>query len=86
MGWNDRDDRMLELYDEASGLEEYYSELTGKAINIFVEGYEDIRIETSRTSGNEHFASMREVDNRLKQLYSDILIDDGDTTDPYAGL
>lgn len=86
MGWNDRDDRMIDLYDEASGLEEYYAELTGKDIHIVVENYDDFYIQAPRTNGKEYFSSLRDADKRLRQLYEDILVDDGDYSDPYEGL
>lgn len=85
MGWNDRDDRWIDLSDEADGLAEYYSEMTGKDIHIIMTDYEEFFIETPRT-GKEYFSSLRDADKRLKQLYEDILIDDGDYSDPYEGL
>lgn len=86
MGWNDRDERMTEMYDEADGLSDYYSEMAGREIRVAVDGYEEVYIESSRTNGREYFTSLSEADDRLKQLYSDVLLDDGDTSDPYEGF
>lgn len=86
MGWNDRDERMTDMYDEAFGIAEYYSEMAGREVEVVVENYEDVYIESSRTNGREYFTSLIEADNRLRQLYSDILLDDGDTSDPYEGF
>jgi hypothetical protein len=86
MGWNDRDERWNDLADEADGIAEYYSEMTGKNIRVEIVSYEEFFIETPRTNGKEYVSSLRDADRRLKQLYEDILPDDGDTTDPYEGL
>lgn len=86
MGWNDRDERMTEMYDEAYGIADYYSEMAGREITVSVEGYEEVYIESHRTNGREYFTSLSDADARLKQLYSDILLDDGDTSDPYEGF
>ena len=81
-----RSDRLDELYDEALGLEEYYSEVTGRDIHIVVESIDEMYIQAPRTNGKEYFQSLRDADKRLKQLYEDILPDDGDYSDPYEGL
>lgn len=86
MGWNDRDERMTEMYDEAYGIADYYSEITGRKVEVIVDNYEEVYIESSRTNGREYFNSLSEADDRLKQLYSDILPDDGDFTDPFEGF
>ena len=86
MGWNDRDERWNDLADEADGIAEYYSEMTGKNIRVEVVSYDEFFIETARTNGKEYLSSLKDADRRLKQLYEDILPDDNDTTDPYEGL
>jgi hypothetical protein len=78
MGWNDRSERWNELQDEAYGLAEYYTEATGREITIGVDNSYEIYVEAPRISGREYFESLSDADDRLKQLYSEMLIEYSD--------
>jgi hypothetical protein len=86
MTWDEPMERWNDLADEADGIAEYYSEMTGKNIRVGVQSLDEFFIEAPRTNGREYLSSLKDADQRLKQLYEDVLPDDGDTTDPYAGL
>lgn len=87
MGWNDRSDRWLEMSDQAEQLADYYTQLTGTSVRAGVENnLEDYWVSSNRTNDMEYFSSIEEADRRLRQLYEDLLPDDGDYLDPYEGL
>ena len=86
MTWDEPMERWNDLADEADGIAEYYSEMTGKNIRVGVQSLDEFFIEAPRTNGREYLPSLKDADRRLKQLYEDLLPDDGDTTDPYEGL
>jgi hypothetical protein len=86
MNWSEPMERWNDLTDEAEGMAEYYSEITGKSIRVGVQSLDEFFIEAPRTNGREYLSSLKDADRRLKQLYEDMLLDDGDTTDPYEGL
>lgn len=87
MGWNDRSDRWLDMTDEAEQLADYYTQLTGTSVSAGVENnLEEYWVRSNRTNDMEYFSSIEEADRRLKQLYEDLLPDDGDYSDPYEGL
>jgi hypothetical protein len=86
MGWNDHNDRWIELNEEATQLAEYYTEITGTNVEADVDNnLEEFWIRSNRTNGKEYFESLRDADTRLRQLYEDLLVDNGDDTDPYEG-
>jgi hypothetical protein len=87
LGWNDHSDKWLELTDEAEQLADYYAEITGSNISAGVaNNLDEFWIRSNRTNDMEYFGSIQEADRRLKQLYEDMLPDDGDYSDPYEGL
>jgi hypothetical protein len=87
MGWNDHNDRWIEMNEEATQLADYYTEMTGTNVEADVENnLEEFWIRSSRTNGKEYFESIRDADRRLRQLYEELLPDDGDYSDPYEGI
>jgi hypothetical protein len=87
MGWNDRSDRWIEMNEEANQLADYYTEMTGTNVEADVENnLEEFWIRSNRTNGKEYFESIEEADRRLRQLYEELLPDDGDYSDPYEGI
>lgn len=87
MGWNDHSDRWLDMTDEAEQLADYYTEITGSNVSAGVANtLDEFWVKSNRTNGEEYFESIQEADRRLKQLYEDMLPDDGDYSDPYEGL
>jgi hypothetical protein len=86
MGWNDHSDKWIEMNEQATQLAETYTEITGTIIQADVDNnLEEFWISSNRTNGREYFYSIEEADRRLRQLYSDLLADDGDYSDPYEG-
>jgi hypothetical protein len=86
MGWNDHNDRWIELNEQANQLAEAYTEITGTSIQADIDNnLEEFWISSNRTNGREYFYSIEEAEQRLRQLYEDLLVDNGDTTDPYEG-
>ena len=87
MGWNDHNDKWIELHEEATELADYYTDITGFDVQADVaDTLDEFWVKSNRTNGQEYFSDLREADRRLKILYQDLLPDDGDTTDPYEGL
>jgi hypothetical protein len=87
MGWNDHNDKWLELNEQATQLAEAYTEITGTSIEADIDNnLEEFWISSNRTNGREYFYSIQEAEQRLRQLYEEYLQDDGDTTDPYEGF
>lgn len=87
MGWNDHNDKWIELNEQATQLAESYTEITGTIVEADVDNnLEEFWISSNRTNGREYFYSIEEADRRLRQLYEDYLLDDGDYSDPYEGL
>jgi len=87
MGWNDHNERWIEMNEQATQLADSYTEITGTIIQADVDSnLEEFWISSNRTNGREYFYSIQEADRRLQQLYEDYLLDDGDYSDPYEGL
>jgi hypothetical protein len=87
MGWNDHNDRWLDMTDEAEQLADYYTQLSGTSVQVGVENnLEEFWIRSNRTNDMEYFGAIEEADRRLRQLYEELLPDDGDYSDPYEGL
>jgi hypothetical protein len=64
-------------------LSEYYSETLGTDVRTGIEG-SDIWVSCSRTNGREYFEEVSELENRVKILYDEMLVDD-DYSDPLEG-
>lgn len=87
MGWNDHNDKWLQMADEAEQLSDYYTQLTGTSVKAGVENnLEEFWVSSNRTNDMEYFSSIEEADRRLRILYEDLLPDDGDYSDPYEGF
>lgn len=70
-----------QLEEEAQWLAEYYTGVTGRDIRAGVEPSGDIWISSNRTYDKEYFDYLALAEDRIKQLYSDYLIED-DYSDP----
>ncbi len=80
------DEYFDEAYEMASGLSDYYSNLTGRSVDVGIDGNGDIWISGYRTSGREYFSSVEEAERRLEIVYENYLTDNGDTSDPLEEL
>ena len=75
-----------EANEMASGLSDYYSNLTGRNVDVGIDGNGDIWVSGYRTSGREYFSSLEEAERRLEIVYQNYLPDDGDISDPLEEL
>ena len=79
-----------EDFDEAievvNNLSDYYSDITGRNVDMGIDGNGDIWVSGYRTSGREYFSSLEEAERRLEIVYENYLTDDGDTSDPLEEL
>lgn len=70
-----------ELEEITADLSNYYSEITGRNIEIGIDEDEDLWISSSRTNGREYLESLKEVERRLHLLYGDLIEDNEDEED-----
>jgi len=83
----DEFDQYSEIEEQAESLEEYYSQVTGRNINIRLDNdLMEVYINSSRTNGNEYFETIDDAERRIKQLYSDLILDDEDDYDSLEGF
>ena len=83
----DEFDQYAEIEEQAESLEEYYSQVTGRNINIGLDNdLMEVYINSSRTNGNEYFETIDDAERRIKQLYSDLILDDEDDYDSLEGF
>lgn len=80
-----RDDRYFEVFEEANNLSEYYSEQIGKSVEFGFDNPNDLWVRAPRTNGKEYFEVFATAEERVRQLYPDIFLDD-DYEDPLAGI
>ena len=80
-----RDDRYWELFETAESLTEYYTEQVGRQIEFGFDGTTELWVKAPRTNGKEYFETYANAEDRVKQLYPDIFIDE-DYADPFDGL
>jgi hypothetical protein len=64
-------------------LSEYYSEALGIDVRTGIEGG-DMWVSCSRTNGREYFEEVSALEDRVKLLYNEMLVDD-DYSDPLEG-
>jgi len=83
----DEFDQYSETEEQIDSLSEYYSQVTGRNILMgFDNDLEEVYINSSRTNGNEYFESVDDAERRIKQLYSDLILDDEDDYDSLEGF
>lgn len=80
-----RDDKYFDLFEQANNLTDYYTEQVGKTIEFGFDNVYDLWVRTSRGSGKEYFETYATAEERVRQLYPDVFLDD-DYEDPLAGL
>jgi hypothetical protein len=73
-----------ELQEQLQSLAEYYSEATGRNVEMGVNLDEEIWIDTMRTNGREFYESVDDAEYRVKQLYAELFVDD--LSDPMEGI
>lgn len=71
--------------DDALELGDIWTEITGRVVEAGA-SEDEIWISSNRTNGKEYFDDIAEAERRLKILYSDLLIDDGEEYDPLEGF
>lgn len=76
-------DDIEELEEITADLGNYYSEITGRNIEIGVDGSGDLWISSSRTNGKEYLENLKEVERRLHLLYEDLIEDDEEEETPW---
>ena len=69
-----RDDTQEQL----DSLSEYYSEVTGRYIEISMNYDSEIFIKSNRTNGNEFCETIEDAEDRIKRLYSECFGDDNE--------
>lgn len=79
-----RDDKYWELFETADSLTDYYTEQVGRQVEFGLDGSE-LWVQASRTNGKEYFETFAYAEDRIRQLYPDVFIDD-DYADPFDGL
>lgn len=80
------EDEFYEVEGQVESLSEYYSEVTGRNIVAGIDNDDEIFMNSSRTNGNEYFESVRDLERRIKMLYSDLILDDEDDYDSMEGF
>ena len=73
----------LEIKLQLEDLSDYYSEVLGSDVRAGLQQGE-LWLSCSRTNGREYFESVSDLEDRIKNLYNDRLIDD-DYSDPLEG-
>lgn len=73
-----------ELQEQLQSLSEYYSEATGRNIEMGITRDEEIWVDTIRTNGKEFYESVDDAEYRIKQLYAELFVDD--LSDPMEGI
>lgn len=73
-----------ELEEQLSSLAEYYSEETGRNVEMGITGDGEIWMNTRRTNGKEFYESLDDAEFRVRQLYSEVFLDD--LSDPMEGI
>jgi len=80
-----QEDRYLEVFEEATNLSEYYTEQVGREIEFGFDNEYELWVSAPRTNGREYFELFSTAEERVKQLYPDIFLDD-DYSDPLADI
>lgn len=69
-------DEYEELEEQLYSLAEYYSEATGRNVELGISEDHDIWLDTMRTNGKEYYESVDDAESRIKELYSEVFMDD----------
>jgi hypothetical protein len=77
-------EELEELQEQLESLSEYYSEATGRYVEMGIDTDEEIWVDTIRTNGREYYESVDDAEFRIKQLYSEVFLDD--LSDPMEGI
>lgn len=77
-------DDFEELEEQLTSLAEYYSEATGRNVEMGIDSDEEIWVDTMRTNGKEYYESVDDAEFRIRQLYSEVFLED--FTDPMEGI
>ncbi len=77
-------EELQELQEQLESLSEYYSEATGRDVRMGMESLDEIWVSTMRTNGREYYESVDDAEFRIKQLYSEVFLDD--LSDPMEGI
>jgi hypothetical protein len=73
-----------ELKEQLQSLAEYYSEETGRNVEMGINNDEEIWLNTRRTNGKEFYESIGDAEYRIRQLYAELFVDD--FSDPMEGI
>jgi len=73
-----------ELQEQLSSLAEYYSEATGRNVEMGIDSDDEIWVDTIRTNGKEYYESVDDAEFRIRQLYAEVFLDD--LSDPMEGI
>jgi hypothetical protein len=73
-----------ELQEQLQSLSEYYSEATGRNVEMGITRDEEIWVDTIRTNGKEFYESLDDAEFRVRQLYAELFVDD--LSDPMDGI
>lgn len=80
-----RDDKWFDLFETANNLSDYYTEQIGREVEFGMDNVIDLWVRTPRTNGKEYFENFGTAEERVRQLYPDVFLDD-DYEDPLAGF
>lgn len=78
------EEELQDLQEQLSSLAEYYSEATGRNVEMGISRDEEIWVNTIRTNGKEFYESVDDAEFRVRQLYSEVFLDD--MSDPMEGI
>lgn len=78
------EEELQDLQEQLSSLAEYYSEATGRNVEMGISRDEEIWVNTMRTNGKEFYESVDDAEFRVRQLYSEVFLDD--MSDPMEGI
>ena len=78
-----RDEKYLEIFEQASNLTAYYSEETGRDVEFGFDNEYELWVDAPRTNGREYFENYSTAEERIILLYPDVFLDE-DYGDPLA--
>jgi hypothetical protein len=78
-----RDEKWLEIFEQASNLTAYYSEEVGRDVQFGFDNEYELWVNAPRTNGQEYFENYSTAEERVRLLYPDVFLDE-DYGDPLA--